>query len=620
MFAMRLRDLLRFLLPVGLFATAATGQVTPIPVTSVGGPPFIEVWVDACNGNDAAAQVGCSDRPFQTIGAAINSLLGFASPANPGLVHINPGIYSQATNGEVFPIIMRDNIHLQGTGARQCVIRGHNLSEQPQNINVFLPQSSVCVCGTYAAREVLVDVSRLFDPTEEEMIDGLTFQGGDIQVYSRNEAYTRARISNCVFDMLNMDPTHNADATLRTPGPTFGILLVHDYHPGVPYFDDPLNILNNTFIQGWVITDDDLPVVSRRDAVAICDVNNPLCDLPPGQSDPDRRLRGVGNPNIQNNLIRHVSGQIVTALLGIDSSDVNVVFGSRLGPSNAFNPRAIGGRDVSGTYCSLILGSNPTPRVNTEPAIPGGRDPAFVGEMLTRSFAQPVGVSRDWRLLPPSACADQGSSPLLGFLQAANGTTYVEPTLVPLSSFDLDGEVYGNPRLNGGDVDIGFDETDLLVDCAGWANDSVSHRAAACRLACSPAEGQPLRGLIFPSAGAFALFETRVPLGFSTVFPCGGFYPAYTTMPGTIVPPLTIGGFPAPNDLLWMQPGLLTAGPVGNALAFTYSAPSDLTLLTFGVAAVGVNTGPCMYLNEQAVFLPAGATTNLLSNLQSSTE
>jgi hypothetical protein len=91
-------------------------------------------------------------------------------------------------------------------------------------------------------------------------------------------------------------------------------------------------------------------------------------------------------------------------------------------------------------------------------------------------------------------------------------------------------------------------------------------------------------------------------------------------MPGTVVPPLTIGGFPAPNNLLWMQPGLLTTGPSGTAVPFTYSAPSDPAVLTFGIGAVGVNTGPCFYLNEQAIFLPTGSGTNLLSNLQSSTE
>jgi hypothetical protein len=477
------------------------------------------------------------------------------------------------------------------------------------------------VSRTYADREVLVDLSFLWQADEEEMIDGLTFQGGDIQVYSRNEALTRARVSNCVFDMLDKDPTHNMDATLLTPGPAFGILMVHDYHPSVPYFDVPVNILNNTFIQGWVITDDSTTISARQDSVAICDVNNPLCDLPPGMSDPNTQLRGVGNPNIQNNLIRHASGQRVTALLGIDNRDVTVRVGSQLGPSNAFDPRAVGGRDVTGTYCSVILGALPVPRVNTEPALVGGRDPAFVGEMLTRAFAQPAGVSRDWRLLPPSACANQGSSPRNGILQAGNFTMYVEPppALVPLSSFDLDGAVYGNPRISGADVDIGFDETDLLVDCAGWANDSVSHRAA-CFNSCAPADGQLLRGLIFPTPGAFTLFETRVAMPQAGPFPCGGFYVAYTTMPGTIVPPLTLGGFPPPNDLLWMDPAILTTGPSGSAVTFSYAAPSDPTVLTFGVGAVGVNTGPCSYLNEQAFFVPTGSPVGLLSNLQSGTE
>src|SRR5262245_28817160 len=159
-----------------------------IPVTSVGGFPFIEAWVDPCNGNDFLASLSnppCQSAPYRTINAAIaGALAGGASAATPGLVHCDAGIYAASTNGETFPIVMRDWVHLQGVGARQCVIRGEGASP----MGVFLPFSNgTCTCGSappFPLREVLVDLSALFDASEE-MIDGLTFQGGDVQVYFR---------------------------------------------------------------------------------------------------------------------------------------------------------------------------------------------------------------------------------------------------------------------------------------------------------------------------------------------------------------------------------------------------------------------------------------------------
>lgn len=618
------------------FASAGV-SLAQIPVTSVGGPPFVEVWVDPCNGIDALGQVGCSNAPFQTINAAISALVGFAGPGSPGLVHCDAGIYSATTNGEAFPIRMRDWIHLQGVGARETVIRGEGFS----SMNVFFPTSNgSCKCGSYGPAEVLVDLSFLFDQSEE-MLDGFTFQGGDIQVYSRGEQETWARVSNCVFDMLSEDKTvmryDDAGGAVSSPlpGPAFGILLVHDYHPSVPYYDMPVNIFNNTFAMAWIRQDNDL-VLARPGAIAICDVNNPLCNLPPGMSDPNTSLRGTANLNIQNNLIRTAPNQSATALMGVDNSDVTAAVGTPPGPSNAFDPRLTGGANSTGQYCSTPR-SRPAPRVNINPTQPGGRDAAFVGEMLTRQFGQPVTVARDWRILPSSVLVDAGSVPRPlaagGLLQAASGTFYREPALVPLSSFDLDGEVYGNPRVqpafgsNIPKVDIGFDETHLMVDCAGWANDSVSHRwnPAVTPQVCGPLnQGQPIRGLVFPTAGAFTLVETRLPIPFPVITPCGGgpaFYPAYTTWWGTQVPPTTVAGFPVFYDQLWMNPGLLIVGPGGAAAAVAYAAPNDPTILNFGAGfAPTVGATPWQFVNEQSLFTPAGSATTFASNLQSSTD
>lgn len=629
---------------VAALTGVCSGQIA---VTSVGGPPFVEAWVDPCNGNDGLAQLSsppCQSAPFQTINAAIVALQPFAGPGSPGLVHCDAGIYAASTNGESFPINMRNWIHLQGVGARQCVIRGEGASA----VGVFFPTSGgSCKCGSYGVAEVLVDITQLYDQNEE-MIDGFTFQGGDIQVYSRSEATCYARLSNCVFDMLAGDKTvliqhdHSLPPVSNPlPGPSFGILIVHDYHPGVPYYNTPINILNNTFVMAWLPGDDDQAVFSRPDAVAICDVNNPLCDLPPWQSDPNTTLRGIGPLNIQNNLIRTAPGQVATALLGIDNTAVTARLGTPTGPTNAFDPRLVGGPNATGLYCSMFNtyngnGMAPIPRVNIDPTAAGGRDAAFVGEMLTRAFAQPVTVARDWRILPSSALVDVGSMPRPlaagGVLAAQNGTRYTEPALVPLSSFDLDGEVYGNPRVQpafGSAValaDIGFDETHLMVDCAGYANDSVSHRwnPAVTPQVCGPLNpGQPFRGLVFPGAGAFALFETRLPIPFPLITPCAGpaFYPAYTTMWGTVVPPATIAGFPPFYNLVWMNLGILIAGPSGAAAPVAYAAPNDPTILNFGAGfAPTVGATPWQFVNEQSLFTPTGSATTFISNLQSSTD
>lgn len=624
---------------------AASAQIA---VTSVGGPPFNEAWVDPCNGNDAIAVFTptCQSTPFRTIQAAINALDNISSAANPGLVHCDAGIYSATTNGEVFPIVMKDWVNLQGVGARQCVIRG----EGYYSSNVFYPENvHGCNCGSLTSAEVLVDLSQLYNGPDEEMIDGFTFQGGDVQVYFRGEAEVYARISNCVFDMLSGDKTvlmslpDDPATVIPNPlnGPTFGILIVHDFHPNYlpwQYYATPINVLNNTFVMGWQITDDEV-LASQPDAVAICDVNNPLCYLPTGQSDPNTTLRGIGPLNIQNNLIRTLPNQLGMAMLGVDETATMVQFGTPTGASNAFDPRRVGGTDLTGRFCSKFNtlhgnGRPPKARVNINPTVAGGRDAAFIGEMLTRNFAQPTSVSRDWRLLPSSPLVDAGAVPLPlaagGILRARNGTAYTEPMDVPLSSFDLDGEVYGNPRVqpafgsNVPRVDIGFDETHLMVDCGGWANDSVSHRwdPNVTKELCGPLnQGQPLRGLIFPVAGAYVLFETRISIPMPILLNCSpnAFYTAYTTMWGTAVPPATVAGFPAFFDLNWMLPA--TLGPGGTASIVSYTAPNDPTIHTFGAGiAPTVGATPWQFVNEQSLFAPTGSGTNFISNLQSSTD
>jgi len=53
--------------------------------------------------------------------------------------------------------------------------------------------------------------------------------------------------------------------------------------------------------------------------------------------DPNPTLRGVGNPNLQNNLVRCIAPSPRTALMGIDDSDTRAAVTTVTGPSNAFD-------------------------------------------------------------------------------------------------------------------------------------------------------------------------------------------------------------------------------------------------------------------------------------------
>ena len=476
----------------------ATVTSPPVPQ-----PGLTEVWVDPINGNDATGIVGDGTQPFLTATTALNQLQlaltasGGASAANRGLVHLDAGIYSLTTNGETFPIVMSDFVDIQGIGAKQTVLRG----TADATVEAFRPLTdSSCNCGVRDQNIVLVDFSDAIDDEYDEMIDGVTFQGADIQVYAEaREHAIDGRISNCVFDLLDGPNSEGVGYA----GPDFGILMVHavqsdggggpkgdptdppgtgdptdppiggdptdppgtgdDGNGGVSYNDVRLHVFNNTFVQSWDRDGfvDPEPDVSAADtSVAICDVNDPACGS--ANPDPNPLLRGVGNPNIQNNLIRAFDDTPPIALMGIDNADVTCAVGTRLGATNAFDPAAVAGPGIpfpSGlAFCSTIVGALPTVVTDTASGLAlnpngrtGGQDPAFVGEALAVSIPGllPAGNGRDWRLIASSIYADDGTLPILatGILGAANGTQHTDLNCAPQSSFDLDGEYWGNDRV-----------------------------------------------------------------------------------------------------------------------------------------------------------------------------
>ncbi|MFK7960008.1 MAG: hypothetical protein AB8G96_05725 [Phycisphaerales bacterium] len=607
-----------------LAAVVAALAPATISLAQVDGPPFVDAWVDPCVGDDATGVVGDRTQPFATVQRAITELrFAGVSPANPGLVHCNPGIYgpvSAGGNGEPLPIQLRDNVSLQGTGAKRTVIRGDGSDRVNGRFFQPLPFGN-----TRPLAEALVDATFLVDPGYDEFVDGFTFQGGDIQVYAETEAHdVHFAVSNCAFDMLEASPDL-VEAGLMLPTPAFGVLMVHTFdlalfqkpemrvpidimsettiEPG--YWDIWCHLLNNTFIQAWRPDDDELVAMGGAGSVAICDVANTVVNdpqFPKADPDPNPVYRGVGNPNIQNNLIRG-SGTDggAWAMLGIDQSDTTVVVGTVPAgtATNAFDPQFVGGNN--GRFTSQIIGVNPPTALIPDPqaANPTGlpqADPAFVGEWLTKDRNLGLGQGRDWRLLPGSALADLGAAPLNNAqLMAANGTMYLQgpaATRLPEWAFDFDGEHWGNVRFQGANPDIGFDETDLTVFAGAYFNDNRSRAdngGVFPAELCTPGPAGSNRFVLVPmTTGQCTLFTAYHPLFIGL-----NDYAAWSAHPGSSVPggfvPGQIPGFPF--TAIWIaannpaNPFIFTAPGFSQAInpSGLYSPPNDpATVLNFG--------------------------------------
>lgn len=645
-------------LTCGVPNVGATVTIPPTPQ-----PGLTEAWVDPINGNDATAVVNDATLPFFTATAALAAVsgsIGAGGPTNRGLLHLNAGIYSLLTNGETFPLVMVDWIDIQGVGAKQTILRGTPFDA---TINAFQPLSDpTCTCGQRVQSRVLVDFSLADNEGYAEMIDGVSFQDSDIQVYAESiQHHLQGRVSNCIFDMLE-----NPDEGYLPP--FFGILMVHrwvqdtkgdptdptdppgDGEGGGPglYRDVFLHAFNNTFLQTWEPDPNNplaVPIDAQDGSVAICDVNDPRCFM--GFTDPNTTLRGVGNPNLQNNLIRSFDPTPPSSMLGIDAGDASCGVGTRLGPTNAFDPTVLGGfaqaPSLFGlTYCSNILGALPVPVTNAAGAalnpnpFTGGVDPAFVGEAQTSQvFIFPASHSRDWRLIATSTYIDQGSEPVANVLTAVNGTSHTEIPCSPQSSFDFDGEYWGNPRIIpsplGSDatpaaIDIGYDEADVLIDF-GTDNDSVVH-APAGDPAFGPFLGFGFRMFVYPDSGgttpdSHTIWAINSPL---VTFPAG--FRDYTHFHGSLTLPIVFPGFifTAPFDLQWLNPaaglGLFTYVGVTALAPFPFNSAFDGSpqsmSLGFGPSSQAA-TGFSNYFAEQGIYMPTGgpkAGLLLLSNLQ----
>jgi hypothetical protein len=588
-------------------------------------------------------------RPFRTIQLAIDvcqygveqrwlTASAADQPKLRGVVLCMPGLYGpagvQAGPTDTFPIVIRDRVSVQGQGARRTVLRGTGVVDPLQEY--FWPKGPAC--GVMLPAEVLVDFSsqhllatnpldppfqplawtQAFDPQDsEEMLDGFCLQGGDFQVYVRHEGEQLGRVSNCLFDMRD-DPE-------ATRGPYIGILMAHAWDPNTFYKDIQLNVLNNTFVMGEGSSSE--PLMARPEAVGIIAVNDPLCinGVPGAGTDPIPRLRGVGNPSIQNNLLRTLPEQsLQKEMLGVDSTDTAVSGGTNPGTTNAFHASRVGGDN--GFFHSAMLPGNllPLPQVDLD-FLPN--DPSFVGETLAPLLTNPA--YRDWRLLPGTPMQDVGSAPDLTVLPVAlvavNGTSYAEPECPVLSCFDWDGELYGNPRLVN-EVDIGFDEVHLMIMAGNWANDANNHNLP--EVPTSPpgldpnaGAGAPVRHMLFPggfAGGGVRVNGTDVAYG---VFAPTGSVPAWTCQPGTIDPPSIGAGFPPFHQARYIafnNPAPTPTPWTGTLTTLTLTNPVSLVPTTLGYKLQTDTEGsvPATYFNAQAVVTTLGGVS-YRSNLQS---
>lgn len=574
-----------------VLSIAACVTLSAASVLAATPPPF-EAWVNPQTGHNATGMVNNQARPFLSLQAAISAVSAVIG-SQEGVVYAMPGLYSDQSgaNGEAFPIVMADRVHVLGYGAKECVVR--NTGAAAALINVWIPETP---SGAYKMRRPVFDLRGL-GHTVNTSLEGLTIQGGDIQVWSRPETTQNARISNCVFDMRK----GGSDGLI---GPSFGILLTPIYFlPSDSYFPMNYHILNNTFIQGWrrSATVIDVEKCSPNN-VAICNVADPV------GSDEDLSLRGVSAINIQNNVIRALPGQLATALLGIDASDTTVAIGTTPGPSNAFNPSAVGGVNATGTFTSAIVGLTPMPRVNLNGGA-GSADAAFVGEMVTQTqFATLENpYVRDWRILPSSPLVDAGSGPMKNmtssFLGASNGLTYAELNASCVRAFDWDGEGHGNPRRSGNEVDIGFDESDNLTIAGCYGNDSKSH---GLKWHATIQDGNSNRTHITPQS-------TFVTYYFTTRFLTPGV--GWTLSPGSIQG--TSAGAPGTLYLDSASPGIMTMG-LGTTISTQWLNPVDGNWYAFAELIDHQNdfgpVHPPYHLNGQAVTNVGGVAK--LSNLQ----
>jgi hypothetical protein len=426
-------------------------------------------WVHPTDGLDPAttnaglAYINDPSLKFKTLQSAIDTMESFLmleydsvdNPNQQGIVYALPGLYGPhgpTSSTDSFPILMRDRVHVQGLGARRCVIRGASTTPNsapgtsaPGPYQIPFPTAPTAPT-TIPTLEVLVSF-RYSTPTEvfpntrapwdlnvtnfsqdhdvPEVFDAFTLEGGELQLLLMSKPpattgavyFSAARISNCVFDLrhewMNVGNT-------KLAGPYFGIMMLRSttYDTGNPqpsgYLDGRVLIANNTFIFAR-FGNAEVPTLwesqSRPETVGIIDLTNPCGSIP----DADNTFRGVGNPCIVSNLFRThpaPNGSSIRpfAMLGVEAVDtelVGVPGSSAPVQTNAFDPARVG--SSNGYFWSVPVSSTKVLTSGT-------------GIVQWDCHATPVVLGNTCGILPPPPCAASAvPQPIMPIWDGNNG-------------------------------------------------------------------------------------------------------------------------------------------------------------------------------------------------------
>ena len=576
-----------------------------------------DMYVNPQTGNDG--NLGTKASPLLTLHKAI----GMVAASGGGVVRAMPGIYADSPtyNNEQFPLNIPAGVALQGVGAKECVIRRLQVGfGTGSHSGVLLPSNPINPLVHADTVYPIVDFSfAVFSHYTNTFIEGFTFQGGQVQIYTYPENAQAVRISNCVFDLRE-----GGDELL--PGPEFGILLTPvwiktgedtGFYPELEY-----HVLNNTFIAGYQITATTRDL-STQSCVALANSNDPAVWAGPHNHDPNQTIRGVSDLNVQNNLFRILPTQLAMATIGIDSTDITAAVGvpppgvSLPTPTNAFDPADAGvlsadfaHKWASGLDSGKLLGA---PVLAIDTSTPPTIDPGFVGEMIgqTQSGLALPHV-RDWRLLQTSRMKDIGTQPVVptpttAMLGATDGITYVESTLAGDRAFDWDGEGFGNPRIVDGAIDVGYDEIDQLTIAGSYGNDTKSHGYPYEQHGVTP--GNIQRTYIKRPFSTVALYTSFRPYVGGRAYDIP---PGSTTTgsgPGGIVPWYLAIPYNPTGPTTWVNVGWLN--PIDG-----FSHAVNLSIVTLN--DYPPPTPAPVYLNTQAVVNNASGQTT--SNLQAEIE
>jgi len=398
---------------IGTIAAALTGGTTFAQTSSiieVGGPfrtvsgPVVQIdpivlcqryHVCPVHGNDG--NPGTLRFPFRTLTHAMEA----AAP--PAVIMLLPGIYSDSTNGETWPLQMRDRVSIQGTSILDTVLDGTTSSGFRRDVLFFqgsdgdnafetVQYDAFMIRGANRAIFIQEEIGN-FRPTFSNL------------VLTQNEVGIEMIAIDLQNDEVPSDSDGNRFVELRPRivnctivGNDIGILdhiWILDGEPGDFVFGEAEPIILNCLILGN--HDSDLEGVDGTDLVhtVFCTFNQAgISALKPGKPAPQTHVDLCDIPNFELDIV------------------LNNLFVNR-----------------------SLLDFRLTPFLDA--ILPG------------------IGYT---------GVVDQGTTDVAGAHMNDPATTPLR-TVFPCGQklFDFDGERYGNPRVAGAAIDIGADELGSFI-------------------------------------------------------------------------------------------------------------------------------------------------------------